>query len=169
MSAEIGEGGRGGRALRQVRLRIPITCFPNVVWSNRGADASEQIGDGFGIAHGAKKCLDSCAGNGGEEIFQVHFQHDALADVRSHEGFDGVSFQESMHGGMGWDLLENFGKDFSLERFEARLGCLDQANCARLLEHAVMIVAQLRTAFAVEVKNVGEPFEVGHSECQPIG
>jgi hypothetical protein len=41
----------------------------------------------------------------GEEVFEVHFQDDSPAGVRSDERFYGVSFEKAVNGGVRWDFL----------------------------------------------------------------
>jgi hypothetical protein len=68
--------------------RLVLSTLPNVRRDGVGADASEQIGNRFGVAHHAENCLDSGSSDGGKEIQQVHAQDDAPAHVRSSESLD---------------------------------------------------------------------------------
>src|SRR3954468_6326790 len=94
---DVGESRGGRRSLRQVWLRVQHSrfahamgicrwqCLPDLLRSCGGANSSQQVGDFFGITHSTKESLHSCARKGGEEVVQVHANHNLLANVWSNE------------------------------------------------------------------------------------
>jgi len=120
ISAKVGEGGRAGSTLWKVglaidQLRRPGSgCRPDIARGGSGAEATEKIGDGFGVTESAEETLDSLARNAWEEILQIHFEDNMPANVRSGEGLDRAAFLEAVDGRVRRNEFENAGKDCAL-------------------------------------------------------
>ena len=114
------------------RNRLPLPAIPHVARRCVGTNAAEQIGNRFGITHGAKECLNPCAGDRRKEILQVHPQDNALAHVRGDECPDGPPFQEPMRGGMGRNPFQNFGPESAVAIPSTAAWALQSIECRRM-------------------------------------
>lgn len=57
----------------------------------------KPVGNGFRTACCAKDGLDSCGGDGREEVLHIHCEDDALTSVGSDECRDGATLDEAMY------------------------------------------------------------------------
>ena len=127
----------------KVRTRVEIAGFiqgrgvtgvgeplPDVARRCVGAEAGEEVCDGFGVARGSEEGLDSGGADGGEEVAEVHAKDDGPAGVGNSKGFDGATGDESVDCVMSGDLLEDFGEDSALKLFEANLRSFEKTQAA---------------------------------------
>jgi len=103
IGTEISECGRTGGALRKVRLAIEHLdigrrSMPDVPRRGIAAKAAQQVCYRFRITESAEETLHARFGDGGEEIMEVHFQNDQLANVRRAECVDGTAFAKAVDG-----------------------------------------------------------------------
>ena len=106
-----------------------------------GHDATEKVGNRFGVAGGAEEALNPCTRERGEKVLQVHAKDNALANVRAGKALDAAPFHKAVNRRVRWDVVKNFSKNLALQLFQARLGSFDQTNAAGgFRQHAVVIM-----------------------------
>jgi hypothetical protein len=164
---KIGERRRGWRPLRQMRHAIEggdgrIGARQHAGRLDRGAQARKPPRDGPGIAQATEQAMNTRQADRGEKLGQVEGNDHALAGMDLCATAAGAAGDEAvralMHGNGVQDLVQNA----PLERFQPRLGCLDQPHPPiALARKAVVIVLQWRgSRAAMPSAFIGQPVEL---------
>lgn len=169
--------GRGRRPLRQVRETESLFRFPGHVptGSQHGlgramtAETGQQPSDFLGIARRTKKRRHPRLPDAGKKVGDVHAENEKPTDVRFGEAADGTSGTKAVRRIVKRNASDQFIQQFSLDRFQERLGRLDQPiRPATFRNPAAMIVSPGVRPMLVIATTSRQPIEFGGRHTEPF-
>src|SRR3984957_13191987 len=114
---------------------------PGTARHSVGHETAKQVVNRLRVSDCPEETLHPNSSKAGEEILQVHTQHDALAYMRRSKSLNRAPLHKAMHRGMRRNPGKDSEQNSSLQVFQARLGTLDQPNAAACFcQHEVVIV-----------------------------